>query len=780
MDVEAQALTHHPTAPTSTNTAPTASQDIATTLNNAVISIDVLANDSDPESDSLTITEIVTEPSFGTAAIVNNQIEFTPQENFAGSDSITYRISDGELTAEADITLTLSQSLTLSGTLTDLNGTDATLSILVGENNEGTQVPIDSNGEFGVLINVDDTNLFVQLIANNAEQQPLLRSLLGNVEQLIEQSGEDRVLTPRELTRLNLNLLSTAFSLIVEDLNENQPFEESQSFENAISSVNAQDALNIAAFMQLITTNNDFIFNENITALSLLNNNEQPTTQDVIQQYLANNELLDNVGDPFINYQNALEEAISIVVSNLPTNSGIEDLANNLVNRPLLALPAQQAGFIVPDADSYTLHMDGTGTYFPFTNSIRGSVDSSTDFTWAFEDDRLQLALDRVLLESLPPITSRFSLEFITIAQQYGIEVANLLLNNPGAASSTLVRINETGRTFSLVDRSGSQIQAIIETRSIRELVLPDSLGFGPNPVFTPIPEVTSVSIPNTGESLFSALSQDELEGEWLLPLTMEAESGFETLIREKVTLNSDGSASGSFNEREYSWSLSAGILSLTRGNERYEFEPFLLNGKEYQVRLTRFIDNQITLQQSSTIAQFDDSFTEFTDNIVTELPLIYNAHIASTLTDSWVGNTLRPSRIFGYNFDNDGTVFSSILTANDAFIPFRDENWIQTENNITIESNSLTSFSKRDWEIVSVDEDDRVIVWERRITAFDSTTSGNFPEDSFNLVSPPRMNILTQLDLSQYPEILERSNFLQGNQNNINEENANTLRSLD
>jgi hypothetical protein len=65
----------------------------ATALKSSVL-IPVLANDSDADGDSLTITS-VTQPSRGSASIRSNQILFTPGNGFSGSVTFNYAISDG-------------------------------------------------------------------------------------------------------------------------------------------------------------------------------------------------------------------------------------------------------------------------------------------------------------------------------------------------------------------------------------------------------------------------------------------------------------------------------------------------------------------------------------------------------------------------------------------------------------------------------------------------------------------------------------------------------------
>jgi len=56
--------------------------------------LDVLANDSDPDGDPLTIVS-VSAPGHGQATISGNEILYTPVAGFSGTDSFTYTIDDG-------------------------------------------------------------------------------------------------------------------------------------------------------------------------------------------------------------------------------------------------------------------------------------------------------------------------------------------------------------------------------------------------------------------------------------------------------------------------------------------------------------------------------------------------------------------------------------------------------------------------------------------------------------------------------------------------------------
>jgi hypothetical protein len=78
------------------NCPPVAVDDTATTVNGFPTTINVLANDSDPDGDPLTVTG-VTDPPNGTA--VNNgdgTVTYTPDCGFFGIDTFDYTISDGQ------------------------------------------------------------------------------------------------------------------------------------------------------------------------------------------------------------------------------------------------------------------------------------------------------------------------------------------------------------------------------------------------------------------------------------------------------------------------------------------------------------------------------------------------------------------------------------------------------------------------------------------------------------------------------------------------------------
>jgi len=136
---------------------PVAQDDNALTSEDQPISIDILANDNDPDGDLDPTSVIVTvQPVNGTVAIdpVTGEATYSPDENFHGQDVFTYQVCDSEgVCDEASVAITVlpvddppvanDQSLTaeedtplpLTVTATDPDGDTLTFSILSNPTN---------------------------------------------------------------------------------------------------------------------------------------------------------------------------------------------------------------------------------------------------------------------------------------------------------------------------------------------------------------------------------------------------------------------------------------------------------------------------------------------------------------------------------------------------------------------------------------------------------------------------------------------------------------------
>jgi outer membrane protein OmpA-like peptidoglycan-associated protein len=83
------------TPPVDNNNLPVAVDDNAVTNVNTPVTIDVLANDSDPDGDTLTVAD-VSQPANGSVVINNgNDVTYTPNPGFIGTDTFMYTAADG-------------------------------------------------------------------------------------------------------------------------------------------------------------------------------------------------------------------------------------------------------------------------------------------------------------------------------------------------------------------------------------------------------------------------------------------------------------------------------------------------------------------------------------------------------------------------------------------------------------------------------------------------------------------------------------------------------------
>ncbi|WP_203342411.1 tandem-95 repeat protein [Vibrio diabolicus] len=132
---------------TPVNDAPVAKDDTAITDEDTAVTIDVLPNDTDVDGDTLSIQSASVPEAQGKVEIVDGKLLFTPAENFNGDAEITYTITDGALTDQATVNVTVNA----------VNDTPAVESNLADQTlaEDFTPYTIDLNTAFSDVDNVD-------------------------------------------------------------------------------------------------------------------------------------------------------------------------------------------------------------------------------------------------------------------------------------------------------------------------------------------------------------------------------------------------------------------------------------------------------------------------------------------------------------------------------------------------------------------------------------------------------------------------------------------------
>ncbi|XYB76772.1 tandem-95 repeat protein [Vibrio parahaemolyticus] len=131
------------------NDAPNAKNDVITTEEDTAVTIDVLVNDSDVEGDVLSIQSASVPSEQGSVDIVDGKLVFTPAENFNGEATITYIVTDGDLTDEANVTVTVTpvndSPVAVDDTVSTQEDTAVTIDVLPNDSDvDGDKLSIES------------------------------------------------------------------------------------------------------------------------------------------------------------------------------------------------------------------------------------------------------------------------------------------------------------------------------------------------------------------------------------------------------------------------------------------------------------------------------------------------------------------------------------------------------------------------------------------------------------------------------------------------------------
>jgi hypothetical protein len=195
---------------------PNAIDDLAETLLNTPVTLNVLANDTDPENDPLTLTGL-TQPANGTAIIDDNdtpeetsddRVIYTPNAGFSGEDSFIYTVDDGNggidtATVTVNVIVIPTISLIAEGTPTEAEETAATFTLNLSDPTP-TQLSVNLNLTGTTATNPND---FILIPGSNILEftpNSLLLDAGVSTATLTVQPIDDVVFDPGESVEINL------------------------------------------------------------------------------------------------------------------------------------------------------------------------------------------------------------------------------------------------------------------------------------------------------------------------------------------------------------------------------------------------------------------------------------------------------------------------------------------------------------------------------------------------------------------------------------------------
>ncbi len=739
---------------------PVLQNDQVEVIDGQTVEVDVLSNDSF-SSGNLLITDIVQQPVFGSATITDNKITYVPNTGYAGIDRLTYSVNNGQAIANVDISVF--QSVTLSGEVSDESLMGAEVSLKSAEKLFSTK--IDQLGHYQLFVLVGQLNepllLSAKGLAENEQSEIEYRSSLGQAQAILEMAGESRVLEAEQFDPLNVSLISSAVYLyrLEAELKENS--EVSESATAYLEALATEDLMYTVGFMQLLNNHDDYDVIEGETNFSILlpdpsveyaeNEATAYSVRGSIFQYLTDNQLVD--GDkPIQVFQIDLANSIDSLLNNaksLPLFT-----ADKLQNKILLKLDPIKEGWLPLKTTSFLLADGGDGamSYSHFTPYPA----TLSEMSWYLNEGQLAMSLiypsDDFLLfndweiELEGKFDSEQLMELKLFVEQYNINQ----LSKHVTENQTIHLLHETQLSFKVVIDT-------VKTEEYRFILNGENWEGEPLIYQAPIERQYS-TFQHHFDTIWQNTQLVDLTGSWALPLIYDSElylnhSGFMSAF-DLITLSNDRSE-GKFSDFQFIAQMIDGELSLVEGDVEFRILPFKASEGILFAQVKYLKAGELISFYFQPIVQFDNSYTQFMDNLVIELPKVYLSGYPVYHADAWEGDSLKLENVFGSSFMSNGEMKYNISKqANYEYFTSQEAHWNMFNNEIIqrVEYNyGEYSFSiDKHWEVLTVDSGGRTWLMENRIYSSESINEDVQP--SYYILTP-RLNIITQGDLSEYED---------------------------
>lgn len=523
---------------TEVNVAPVAAADSSEVKLGNSVTINVLANDSDENNDTLEVVS-TTEPSSGVVTISSNsEVVYTPNEAFLGSDSFSYTISDGEQQASAEVSISVYNEVVVSGRVIDDPIPNAEVTIQVGANE--IQATADGDGYYKSSVRFTNNEQLIHLNASGVGEQDNvnLLSYLGNAGDAFLAAGDDGELTREEAPHVNVTNLTTAYTILAERNNGGEAFSTYEEYEAAVDKVNSDEAIEVAAVIKLIIDDPSFAQPEGFE-----------TVVDLVKDSEGYAQFIDTVEQTSPGKLEEVKQAILSDSDIAPIPSADAIVGTYFVGfetHPLLPMRGQLFFEFKPDGTGRSSYV------FSYENDNWTSA-----FSWSLTDDgKVKVTYDEVIsipytnmstseLTSneavLAACPSEIPVNFVTDGHTIQLKEA---LSERTSVNWTDLDFNRADETVTCAEQSDLQV--------------PTNGALNLNYVLT-----------KATDSNYKVLSKEAIVGTWLLPIDTENTA---TSI-EELTFRDDNSFEVVSTGETATWSLSANgkeiILERAGGEER-------------------------------------------------------------------------------------------------------------------------------------------------------------------------------------------------------------------
>ena len=316
--------------------------------------INVIENDTDNENDDLSITSI----SYSGSGIANINsdgvsIDYTPEADFNGTEDVTYTVSDGLLTSEGTLTITV----------TPVNDAPVSVNDII-ELNEGGLITILQNNELSLLHNdsdIDEDDLSTFIV-----DSPLYGELELNLDGTFSYQHDGSETTSDSFTYKsndgNLDSNISTVTIIINPINDNSPSNIS------ISNNSIEENISNATVGQLSTTDLDLPSDSHSFELI---SGEGDNDNDKFSIDESNLNLI-----TILDYESESNHSIRIRVTDENDNSYEDSITINVID-------VNDINITTEITDSYCSDNSGTGS---ITITSINNVSGNVSFSWSSEN----------------------------------------------------------------------------------------------------------------------------------------------------------------------------------------------------------------------------------------------------------------------------------------------------------------------------------------------------------------------------------------------------------
>lgn len=311
-------------------------------------------------------------------------------------------------------------------------------------------------------------------------------------------------------------------------------------------------------------------------------------------------------------------------------------------------------------------------------------------------------------------------------------------------------------------------VESTITTRTVLEL--PETiLESWPDDIPTSIESVSSVhtiQMVYQNEEVMPELLSAGLNGSWVMPIDFigsasddnnELSAGF---LHDQVAFTGQ-QASSLHSNVDYEVTLSETSFSMQQGEQTLVYTPIKQLSDNFQVLIEHYRDGVMYDVYMSMMVKVNSLDGGFLSSASTELP---QAYVTLLHPNSIYDEQIPLSDLQAYHLKGNGDAKSINYNPQwreTVFSFDSDYSWhVLNDSELLIETPYSQGLIRRHWQVIDVTSSGQAIVLEYQVNARGQFEGGEFVATSQRFIERPRLNVVSKIDLSQYGDIWNHTDF--------------------